>query len=55
MPMYEYLCRDCHKEFSIVESIHEHETAKKVTCLACGSGDVERRWSAVAVETSRKS
>ena len=55
MPMYEYVCQDCGKDFSIVQSIHEHETTQKVTCVRCGSGDVDRRWSAVAVETSRKS
>jgi putative FmdB family regulatory protein len=53
--MYEYVCHDCDKEFSIVQSVHEHEAAKKVTCAACGSGNVERRFTAVAVETSRKS
>ena len=55
MPMYEYTCHDCGKEFSIVESLRQHEAAKKVACAACGSKNVERRWSEVAVETSRKS
>lgn len=55
MPVYEYLCHDCGREFDIVESIHEHEAGKKVACVACDSGNVERRWSEVAVETSRKS
>jgi putative FmdB family regulatory protein len=55
MPMYEYRCLDCAKEFSIVESLRQHEAPHKVTCVSCGSNNVERRWSEVAVETSRKS
>jgi putative FmdB family regulatory protein len=30
MPLYEYVCRKCHKTFSEVRRIKEHET-KKVT------------------------
>ena len=55
MPVYEYLCHDCGKGFSIVQSIHQHEAAEEVACETCGSVDVERRWSPVSVETSRKS
>jgi putative FmdB family regulatory protein len=31
MPLYEYVCRKCHKTFSEVLTIKEHET-KKVDC-----------------------
>lgn len=55
MPMYEYRCHDCGKEFSVVESLRQHETPHEVSCVGCGGGNVERLWSEVAVETSRKS
>jgi predicted nucleic acid-binding Zn ribbon protein len=34
MPLYEYVCRKCHKTFSEVLTIKEHET-KKGFLLAC--------------------
>ena len=42
MPTYEYVCRDCHKEFEEFQSI----TAPPLTtCPFCG-GNVERKISA---------
>ena len=54
MPVYEFLCRDCKKEFEIVASISDYDAAK-VTCPACGSEKVERRWSTVFAVTSKNS
>lgn len=54
MPVYEYACRDCKKTFQVVEAISEHGK-KKVRCPKCDSKSVERIWSSVFVETSRKS
>jgi predicted nucleic acid-binding Zn ribbon protein len=28
MPLYEYICRDCHNKFDEVLTIKEHETKK---------------------------
>lgn len=41
MPLYEYICKKCHKKFSEVLSITEHET-KKVRCPKCQSHDLEK-------------
>ena len=55
MPFYEYRCLDCKKDFEIIESLALHDEHKKVVCPGCASDHVERTWSTVAVETSRKS
>lgn len=47
MPIYEYTCRACCADFE-----HWHASIKDTTapaCPACGSGDVQRRFSAPAV------
>ena len=54
MPMYEFVCRDCHKGFEIIRSLAEL-TAGHVTCPNCGSKNVERAWSSVYAITSKKS
>ena len=54
MPIYEYVCLDCKKGFSKVESISAHDP-KKVTCPKCKKKKVERRWTSVSVTTSKKS
>ena len=54
MPVYEYVCGDCKKVFEVVRSITK-SAPKTMTCPRCQSKRVERRWSSVFVETSRKS
>ncbi len=54
MPVYEFRCRDCKKNFEIVCSISEYER-EKVACPDCGGKKVERRWSRVFAVTSKKS
>jgi len=41
MPLYEYVCRDCHEKFSEVCTIKEHDT-KKPQCPKCKSTDIEK-------------
>ncbi|MDR3402051.1 MAG: zinc ribbon domain-containing protein [Chthoniobacter sp.] len=41
MPLYEYVCRKCHKKFGEVLTIKEHET-KKLHCPKCRSTDLEK-------------
>jgi putative FmdB family regulatory protein len=53
MPVYEYICLDCHKTFEVVRPISQG--TKKATCPRCDSKKVERHWSSVFVETSKKS
>jgi putative FmdB family regulatory protein len=40
MPLYEYVCRKCHKKFSEVLTIQEHET-RKLHCPKCKSTDLQ--------------
>ena len=54
MPVYEYVCLDCKKEFSETKPVSNYEP-KAVKCPKCKSRKVERRWSTVNVGTSRKS
>jgi putative FmdB family regulatory protein len=54
MPVYEFHCAACGKDFQIVESIKSYDP-KKVRCGKCGSARVERVWSAIHVVTSKKS
>ena len=53
MPVYEYVCLDCKKKFSEIKPVSAYERA--VRCPKCNSKKVERRWSSVFVETSKKS
>jgi putative FmdB family regulatory protein len=54
MPQYEFFCRDCKKAFSKTLTIVRHEK-EKIACAHCGSKNVEQRWSAFSVITSKKS
>jgi putative FmdB family regulatory protein len=54
MPTYEYECRKCHKKFSVMLSISEHETAK-VSCPKCKGKSVKQMISSFTAKTSRKS
>jgi len=53
MPVYDYLCKDCHKTFELVLSLHEHDEAVK--CPHCGSKNVEQEATAFFAVTSSKS
>ncbi len=54
MPVYEFSCLKCNKQFEIVRPIARFDS-KKVKCPSCGSGRVERRWTSVFAVTSKKS
>lgn len=54
MPLYEYVCRKCHKKFSEVLSVEEHGT-RKVRCPQCKSDDVEPVIEPFFAKTGRKS
>ncbi len=45
MPMYEYVCAKCGKDFEVRLSMAESETSKPA-CPACGSRSAERQISA---------
>jgi putative FmdB family regulatory protein len=53
MPVYDYVCNDCHKSFEIVLTLSEHE--KQVRCPHCGSKNVEQEVAEFFTVTSKKS
>ena len=46
MPIYEYLCRSCHKKTSALVLVRAREA--EVRCTHCGGGDLEKLWSRFA-------
>lgn len=54
MPTYEYICRKCGKNFSLLMSISEHDR-KKARCPKCKSLRVEQRLLSFYCVTSKKS
>jgi putative FmdB family regulatory protein len=54
MPVYEYQCRDCHKNFSKTLSLAE-AGKQKINCPHCSSQNVEQVPTAFYAVTSRKS
>lgn len=54
MPVYDYLCLDCHKSFETVLSLNEHDR-KNPKCPHCGSKNVEQEAAAFFAVTSKKS
>jgi len=54
MPHYEFFCNACHKLFSKLLTMAEHDK-EKIECPHCGSANVEQRWSAFSTITSKKS
>ena len=55
MPAYEYVCKDCNKEFTVFLSIGEYEAKPKIKCPHCKSDNVVRKLSGFFAKTSRKS
>ena len=54
MPVYEYRCEKCERDFSVEMSISEY-SREKVTCPNCNSPDVKRQISVFQTITSKKS
>ena len=54
MPHYEFFCNGCKKSFSKILSLADYEN-DKIVCPKCGSKNVEQRWFAFTVITSKKS
>ncbi|MXZ34360.1 MAG: zinc ribbon domain-containing protein [Acidobacteria bacterium] len=48
MPIYEYECGDCGRQFERIV----YRTSSAATCDSCGSTRVEKRYSAFAVGAS---
>ena len=54
MPVYDYVCLDCHKPFETVLTLNEHDK-NNPKCPHCGSKNVEQEAAAFFAVTSRKS
>ncbi len=54
MPVYDYICKDCHKSFEEVLTLAEHDR-DQIKCPHCGSKNVEQEVAEFFAVTSRKS
>lgn len=54
MPLYEYICRDCKKEFSRILTLSEYERGD-VACPGCQSKNLEQKPASFYAVTSKKS
>jgi len=54
MPVYDYVCLDCHKPFEVALTLNEHDK-QNPKCPKCGSKNVEQEAAAFFAVTSRKS
>jgi len=55
MPAYEYVCRDCNREFTVFLSIREYEEKPEIKCPKCESDNVQRMLTGFFAKTSKKS
>ena len=51
MPVYDYVCHDCHKTFELILTLKEHEVEAK--CPKCGSKNVEQKATAFYAVTGK--
>ena len=54
MPVYDYVCNDCHKTFERILTLHEHDS-KQMRCPHCGGKNIEQEAAAFYAVTSKKS
>jgi len=54
MPIYEFQCQKCGKEFTLVLSVKQYEE-RGFACPACKAKDVEQVITSTQVITSKKS
>jgi putative FmdB family regulatory protein len=54
MPIYEFECRKCEKEFNLVLTVKQLEE-KEFACPACQAREVEQLITSAQVITSKKS
>jgi putative FmdB family regulatory protein len=57
MPIYEFLCQKCGKDFVFSSSISEYERKRTegFHCPECDSSEVVRQMSSFQVKTTKKS
>ena len=47
MPLFEYVCRTCHKDFELLVSASQRDTPQQA-CPACGEHKIARKISLMA-------
>ncbi len=55
MPVYEYYCEVCKKEFEVTLTLDEHEHERKIKCPKCKGHRVHQMAAAFTAVTSKKS
>ncbi|HUP01120.1 MAG TPA: zinc ribbon domain-containing protein [Gemmatimonadota bacterium] len=56
MAIYEYLCSDCKKTFTLTQSISEHDEARKrAPCPKCKGRNTQQLFSSFFAKTASKS
>jgi len=55
MPAYEYICKDCKKDFTVFLSMKEFEARPKIACPLCNGDNVEKKFTSFYAKTSKKS
>lgn len=55
MPIYEYFCSDCKKNFTVKRTVDERDKNPVPECQYCKGKNVEPVISSVSVITSKKS
>jgi putative FmdB family regulatory protein len=51
MPLYDYKCSDCNKEFEVLVK----NSNEKVDCTECGSSNIKRVYSSFDFNLNKKS
>ncbi len=54
MPMYDYKCQECGKNFILARTLKEQESGPPF-CPSCNSQKIERVFAVFMAKTSRKS
>ena len=54
MPSYEYACKECKKNFTLILTVSEHDK-KRIACPKCKSRKVEQQFGSFFAVTSKKS
>lgn len=54
MPIYDYKCLDCNKEFTVIQTLKEHEEGE-TECPNCKGKNIKRLLGTFFASTSKKS
>jgi putative FmdB family regulatory protein len=54
MPIYEYVCKDCHEAFATILTLAAHDR-ESITCPKCGGKNVQQKFTTFFPVTSKKS